>query len=80
MSAVLKNGTNKLTQMNTQSDYDPKKSGDETLAHLHERRGLYDSFLKEIDITAEEATAVPLPSDEQLLEDELWEKYGEEIA
>lgn len=80
MSAVLGKGTSKLTQMNTQSSDDPKKSDNEAPLHLHEGWELYDSFLEEIDITAEEATAVPLPSDEQLLEDELWEKYGKEIS
>lgn len=80
MSAVLGKGTNKLTQMNTQSSDDLKKSGDETLLYLHEGWELHDSFLEEIGMTAEQAKAVPLPSDEQLLEDELWEKYGEEIS
>lgn len=80
MSAVLGKGTNKLIQTNTQSSDDLKKSDDEALLHLHEGWELYDSFLEEIGMTAKEAKAVSFPSDEQLLEDELWEKYGEEIS
>lgn len=80
MSAVLGKGTNKLTQMNAQSSDDLKKSGDEALLHLYEGRELHDAFLEEIGMTAEQAKAVPLPSDKQPLEDELWEKYGEKIS
>lgn len=80
MSTVLGKGTSKLTQMNTQSSDDLKKSDDEALIRLHEGWELHGAFLEEIGMTAEEAKAVPLPSDEQLLENELWEKYGEKIS
>lgn len=69
-----------LKSLASQEEATAKEERAQKLNLLHKGWRLYDSFLEEIGMTAEEAKAVPLPSDEQLLEDELWEKYGEGIS